>query len=656
MKKIRFKFTYIIIYSLIGLLSIGCISGAFASWVFSFKSEQSSSLKGNVLVEDIKENYNFIPGTQANPNTFDKKDSELGEYTYKLLGGYNNASNHIALNYNTNTTTLTEFNFVCDNDNKSADSSGKWVDTVKAGLGRFYYLDRLYVNNKEGAFTSIGSYSGTFKKNNSNQTFTFNSLNLKAKQSGYAISRVKTNDLNNSSVKKNSTDNWLYVFDQDDIFKQNYSSLSKNESQTCYNWLTTYLLANINNYMNEASLSFYFDKGNNNKTKDDNLSKFNDEFDKKNNNHSEYNIATNEETYQNLNDYSIDVNTQLNRKYFASKIRGYANLLLFVPFKRDYSNPNTSLSSTNDFNYYPPLKDSNGNYIEENFGFVAFCDAISNSNSENKDNKISSFIKIIDFSDITTKGRANGAKPIVLPSLTNGGFVLDSEGYFDYSKNFADNGNLFLDYTTEPDYEYVTSGTVSTVVFKPKARYRRVIGISLNLDNRNNSYYYEPGYKKDNDKALGDFITTLYSSYPDPFNVHYNTEKNDWDEVLDASSLEEAKKYKAKDAGGNNENVPANYNLEIKNLITVDENGNYLYQNQSMKLVDHLTFEEVDISETYYEYIDGDGTTQSSGNKNEFGINFNKSMILLLVNKDVDISYTKGAKVDRDNNTYTYDE
>lgn len=592
-RRINFKYFYFILLFIVMTLSVSVFANGLSRWIFS-NTIDGKDLDGSVLVEDIKENYNFVQGTAQNSNTFDKKSSDgsqgVSNYSYKLLGGYTfNSKNKYPLNYATNDVNLTEFNFVTTNTN--------FVDTAEEGLGRFYYLDKLYITENDSDKNYAYNYTFSYKDDSGNLVTLDKKINLTAKQSVFALSRTLSSDTN-----KDDTKNWMQVFSQDEAFSDTYGSdLAKNS----YEWLQKYVLGRVNNLMGKANLKFYFDHGKDGT--DTSINTYTDDlmsFANGSKNHSESSyVATQELTSKE----SSLINNSLNNKYFRCNTKGYLNVLLFVPFKRNYvelkDNGNVDLTSDNS-SYFTALTDENGKYIEEDFGYVAFSKAVDSDN-----NKYSSFIKIIDFTDAT-----NSTK---MPTIKNGGFKLDSNNYFSYSDNFEDDGNLFIDNFTWSGY----------------TRYRRVIGISTNMKS-----YKEPyiGNNK-TEYTLGSTVTTLYSNYPDPFSKNKVNEDEDWAKVLDASSLTEAKSYK----------LSSTYSLDIDNLMTLDsETGEYKYayhNNNQYKLIDHLTYEEVDIIPNSYTYTDGstgEDVTINNGDGKQFGINFNKSMILLLVNVNVSVANT----------------
>lgn len=592
-KKSIFKYIYFILLLIISTVSISVIANGFSAWIFE-NSLSSKDLNGKVLVEDIKENYNFVQGTAQNSNTFDKKTSSLSftqgvsSYTYKMLGGYTyNNQNKNPLNFESSLNEMTEFNFIT--------TDTKFSDTAEEGLGRFYYLDKVYITSNDNDYTYAKNYNYTYLDSEGNSK-TVSNITLKAKQSLFAISRASSSKessdtTTSSSSKKDDTNNFLKVINQKSIFNSEYSNIPSDS----FLWLQTNVIGKVNDYMSRANLKFKFDLGEGEAetslVTDDYISKANGS-----NNHSESGAAT---TF--TSDISKALSKDLDNKYFScQKIRGYVNALVFVPFKRNY-NKITSSKINDMATSIEASTDSNGLYIEEDFGFVAFSQGVDSSN-----NNSSSFIKIIDFTDM----RGNAA----MPTISNGGFNVDSDGYFDYSSNFTDNGNLFIDKFTGKSNNYIY--------------YRRVIGISLNM-----STYQEPYNSSDSeDYTLGSVITTLYSNYPDPFN---NTDE--WNTLMGADSLTKAMSTK----------MSSTYSLDIDNLVTLNDDGSYSYKvlgsdGLTYKLLDHLTYEEVDIipnSYTYYDETSGEDKTVAYSEKN-FGINFNKSMILLLVPTTISVKNT----------------
>lgn len=632
-KNLNKKYVLFLSIFILTFLSIASITNGLSKWVFSFNSDKKD-LSATVLVEDLKENYQFIAGTGVNSSTFDVSgtgNEGKSTYTYKMLGGYNQvSSSYNTFNFTDNTNTLTEFNLY------TSSSSGTSIDnTVTSGLGRLYYLDKLYVMNGEGDETTSVKYQGSFissdKTTSKLYNFTFN-----AKNNGFVISRCKTSEISDTSINKNDTDNFLYVFNQDDRFIENYGKAGTNYPKNTYKWLQNNVISKVNKYLEGAELPFNFDQGiyyKNKNASDDNMSKFNSFY---------YNESTI------LSDYKSDFNSRMKDHFFSQNgLRGYVNVVLFVPFKRDYTNSNidksidaSSSSYLNNTTLFPLLTDSSGNYIEEDFAYCAISSAVKDSSNDG----FKSFIKIIDYSDTHV---GNSFKGICLPSNVNGGFALTSEGYFDYSSNFIDNGNLFVDYISSPDS--TIEGTTTKLSVHPV--YRRVIGVSINMSDSAYSSYNEPTIASSDNKSdysLGNTVYNFYTSYPDYMvkktdeeGNTYEVSNEEWWDTLNASSESDAINQKVD-----------TYSLNINDLITLNNDGTYNYK-RGLKLIDHLTYEEVKITQDYIYTYDNDGNITSTSGTGNTGIAFNKSMILLLVDENCNISNTFKYNLDRDNMNLT---
>lgn len=551
------------------MISIASIATGFSLWIFDDGIDKTLTLPGKVISDDIKENYQVTGGTGDNSNAFKvASDSLSSPYTYKLLGGHNSDT---SINYDYNkvdsSRTFKEVNFIEGDGGKN---------TIYQNYGRLFYLDNIYFGSKDGS--SLSKYNVTPTLNGTFDGVSLNSFSLNVKQSGYSIARSKssTDDVYN-------TDNWLNIIGQKDYFEYKYDGVntSGETSADIYKWFQKYIVGEVNDQLDFHYLNFYFDHGKSGTTntegKDDYVSTFNG--------NSKISDQSGNFYINNYNDVDITqsqwkktVCDAMRRKFFSNnKDLGYYHVLLFVPFKRNYT-----YGSIQDNVWSFGVSDwVDGHQVEEDFAFIALYPAAKSINSS-----IQNFIKVIDYSDIGARDFASGWASY--PTIYNGGYVYDSDNYIDYSSNFIDNGNLFIDRL---------NSTEDTTI------YRRVFGISNGYSSNS---YEEPTYTSSEDKddyAMKGVIENLF--------YNYNRESINSDEDISSAKIDTQK-------------------IKVTELSTVTS----VAGSKSCKLIDHLTLEEVDFRSIYT--YDNNGILEDSGEK---GIYYNKSMILLLVQEDVNLSF-----------------
>lgn len=560
-----------LLIALIVIVWLAGIATGFSFWIFEDGLSKTIPLSASVISDDIRENYQVSGGTGDNSQAFKVAgDSNKSSYTYKLLGGYNSDSK---INYDydqvDSSRTFTEVNF-------NEGDGGK--NTIYQAYGRLFYIDMVYFGSKDGVVTSnynvTPSLSGTF------DGVSLSNFSLNVKHSGYSIAR------SSSDGDGYNTDNWINIIGQKDYFEYKYADVNTTDStSSIYNWFCSNIVAEINTQLKWHYLNFFYDHGRvagDDAEADDYISTFNADKDmtKTGGNFYFNDLGSNNLTQTEWED---TVRDSMDRKFFSNKKDyGYYNVLLFIPFKRNYQYPSTWTDGV----YRYGVSDwVDGKIVEEDFGYVALYPA-----SKSLDSSIQNFMKIIDYSNVTAKDIEYGNA--FIPTVYNGGFKHDSEGYIDYAQNFVDNGNLFID--TMNVNPYAEDESAEKV-------YRRVFGISNNYTA--NSYgdpTYDSSASKD-DFALGGIVENVYYYYDSTDYAYYEGEATEAKNDLEVTSVTDLTTIK--DAFGNVTNC---------------------------KLIDHLTLEDVDFTKLYTYDEDGlrvEGT--------ESGIHYDKSMILLLVQEDV---------------------
>lgn len=611
MKKNNFKHIYFILTVLVGTLAISSIANAFSLWFFANSSSVSDSFTSSVLADDIKENYNLKLGTTANEDVIkvgSHKDITESKYTYKLLGGYSSNSttdNRYDFN-NKNVYTFTEINF------NTSYSINPNYNTYWWQQGRLFYSDMVYFGSRSDKYTTDTPLMKGTLSSTSSLTTTLNEFQLTLKQSGFSIARSSDDDPYYDDDGKIDIDNLINVIDQDGYFCDvEYSSYSK--SKAAYKWLKKAMIDRINNECENDRLDYYFDECYTEKeNKDDNISRFNGETKSKGN----YYLS---KDYQNVvtdNDYNNIIKPALRRKFFSNdeskNSYDYYNVLLFIPFKKVYSeheseSDETIINNDNSYNTNAGKLDENYSWespLDEDFGFVSLVPATKTSSLE-------SYLKIIDFTDIYGfKTVTSDSSLISLPTVLNGGIKLDSDNYVSLKDNFIDNGNLFVN-----DNDFDDTGgfnddldLLSDIENSDKVTgYRRVYGFSNNYEKKT---YEEPTYSGsiNQDYHIGSFITNVYYNYNQGvYKNYYGNGPYYKDTVI-------------------NENKSLS-SISLSDLLKGEsENGN------EYKLIDHLTLEEVKV--TQKTYLDSDGNEKTS---DEYGFYFNKSMILYLIRDEIEV-------------------
>lgn len=605
-KRLSFKHIYFVVSLLVGSLAIGSIANAFSLWNFGDNKTSKINLTGRVYSDDIEDNYEFGSTTSDNPYAYDwdwKATYFQNYYEYKLLGGA--ISNAFDFDNIDSSRTFKEVNF-----NTNGGEVNGTSNTVWDRYGRLYYIDKVYFPDKGS--TSYNTISDLPSDLNNDKTID-NTISMKVKLNGFSIARRYTGT-SEAIDKTITTNSYMNVTGQKEYFKNEY-----NESDDKYNWFRNKVLDPINNQIDIHSMDFYFEQGltkRKNGNNSDFISRFNadssliDETKMSN-----YCITSSTNEISKSSDITLSkAKETLDRKFFtADSSYNYYNVLLFVPFQRYYKN----ISTSDSYNSGTVKTDTGGSEyngafnwgpLEDDFCYIALYPCTKSLSSS-----ISSFLKIIDFSDITNRSFTSGFSSI--PTVENGGYVhQDNYLIMDTSKdedstNFLDNGNIFIDRLNKDGEENYT--------------YRRVYGISNGFNNTTKNYG-EPTYSSEDDAKsfyLGSTITKAYTYYGA---TSYDKNGSKYQDTT--KSLEE---------------------LDISSILNNDK------LNEGYKLIDHLTLEEVDIKDIYklvvdYYIYNDDGTIKETHYKYEItddkGIYFNKSMVLLLVQKDLDISAENLAK------------
>lgn len=593
-----FKHIYFSTCLFILSLTIGTIANGFSKWVFDGVNNADINLTGKVFSDDIEENYQFDSGTTSNEfNTYkrpnnNQKDYFYGKYEYKLLGGYN-SDNTKAFDYNNvaSERTFKEVNFKYGSGNYSAH------ETVDQGLGRLFYIDRVYFPAKNSSNRNvIENINCDLNDGNGSQVI---SLNLN--RNGFAIARQAVDG--SSTLDTNNINNWITIIDQDDEFKKNYvtNKIYGDYISGDYKYMKKNV-AKVNEELETCNLNYYFEQGDSYKRSDekdsDYISRFNGNEKDVTKETTSANFYISSSTYS-ISDSKSAHNTIRSKLFTNSGSYDYYNVLLFIPFVKDYSSEYGGLYAEN-------YESSVGNTIttnrvvDGNIGFVALYPSTKSLSTS-----IKSFLKVIDYTDIENSDLTSGDK--VLPTVLNdNAYSYSDDNYIDLKKNFIDDGNLFID-NLNKDTNNTTLPT-----------YRRVYGITNNY--KDSDFGSEPNAPSSStyDHALGNTIEYLYANYGAEW----------YDSTVD---LNEAKLD--------------TYQIALNQFM----NANIYTSKPEYKFLDHLTLEEVSL-DVIYDYVvtSADETTglktyekQDNGRR---GIYFNKSMILLLVRKDLEISFESLTK------------
>lgn len=556
---------------------IGSIATGFSLWIFNDGIDKNLILPGKVIADDIKENYQVNGGTGDNTNAFKVASDDLKSlYTYKLFGGHgSDTSTNYDYSKVDESRTFTEVNFIEGDGGKNL---------IYQNYGRLFYIDNMYFGSKDGS--SLSNYNVTPKLNGNFDGVSISNFSLNVKQSGYSIARVKS-----SEDEAYNTDNWLNIIGQKDYFEYKYNNVNANgdSSSKIYKWFQKHVVGDVNDQLDFHYLNFFFDQGSSGTTnadgKDDYLSTFNgnDTLGQEGNYYINNVDDTNGVTKKN---WKNTINNAMRRKFFSNnKDLGYYHVLLFVPFERNYV---YGSSSQDNIYAFGVSNWENNHQAEEDFAYVALYPASKSINSS-----IQNFIKIIDYSNITKLDISKGG--FTLPTIYNGGYTYDKDGFIDISSNFIDNGNLFIDQLNFNPYSEDEN----------ELSYRRVFGVS---NSYNTNEYGDPTYNSNydsDDYHIGGVVSDVFYNY----NAEEYTSNDDLATAKKESGLQ---------------------NIKVTDLNILKS----VLGDKSCKLIDHLTLEEVDFRSLYS--YDENGYLVDNGEK---GIYFNKSMILLLVQDDIDISY-----------------
>lgn len=453
----------------VGLVAMSVsIAGALCNW--TFYAVDDFIAEGFIVADDIYENYVFNQGTKNNSKTFtllqaNQKGSSL---KLKLLGGYTEGTSS-SLDYSNDALySFDEFNFYV--------SSTDTINTIDAGYGRLFYIDRAFFTQRSSSNKNV-SPTNTYSDGTNTVSF-----NISAKESGYLIAKDANGDASSSYLQIRKQKNLLNTkYGDSDTFTIFKKDVLDNVNKVVYNNLDNFWFNDENNTITVDGSTV---------SVDDNITSFN--YSSSGSNYT----LTNLPATSSISASDIVDGAGLNNKFFtpgknASTEYGYFNMLLFVPFERTYDFTN----NTSTLKY-----DSDGNTIEEDFGFVSITSAYKEDSSKG------SWIKVIDYSDYE-EGITN------LPSIYNGGLKLD--GNYLAKSNFANDGKYFVD-TLNLDED-------------GNPTYRRVLGVSNNIQDHFRYTYAEPTFSgSERQFYLGSQVTSMATYYMNDIIVDSNTEESQY--------------------------------------------------------------------------------------------------------------------------------